>query len=93
MAHIIADFQKDYSGTAANKVRDIVEQVYKETMSARVAHSEEMMSLVGRKVVDDMRSPMSLTMSLLGMFAEDAVIRQRLVQAIGRRRVPHKDAA
>lgn len=88
VANIVRFFQKDYAGHAADKVREIVEQCYREVMVCRVSQSEEFIPLLGRKAVEEMRSPRSLTFSLGGMIGEDAMIRQRLVASIGRKRKP-----
>jgi hypothetical protein len=56
-------------------------------IATHVAHSEEMRGLVDREVIDkQLRSPEALTMALLGLMAEDCLIRQRLSKAIGKRR-------
>jgi hypothetical protein len=46
-----------------------------------------MRGLVDRAVIDErMRSPDALTMALLGLMAEDCLIRQKLSNALGKRR-------
>jgi hypothetical protein len=84
--HIVALFQKDYEGYQADKVRDVVEQCYKEVAVCKVAQIHEMRRFVGQRTMDEMLSPRALTAALLGMISEDAMIRQRLVGTIGRRR-------
>jgi hypothetical protein len=61
--------------------------VYGQVAVAKVAHSEEMRGLVDRAVIDEMRSPKALTMALLGLMAEDCLIRQKLSKVLGKRRM------
>jgi hypothetical protein len=61
-------------------VKDAVTQAYGEVAVAKIAHSEYAKSLVpDAKIVDDtMRSQAALTMSLLGLISEDALVTRRL---------------
>jgi hypothetical protein len=71
----------------ADDVREVIEEVYGQVAVAKIAHSEEMRGLVDRAVIDEqLRSPQALTLALLGLMAEDCLIRQKLSKAIGRRR-------
>jgi hypothetical protein len=94
MAKIVRDFQSEHPGRHAEDVRIEVEGVYREMMMCKVAHSEQMVGdpLVGALKVATMRTPAALTMALLGLIGEQAVIRQRLAQKVGRRR-PQADAS
>jgi hypothetical protein len=83
---IVSLAQKDYQGYHADKVRDVVEAVYREVAVCKVAHIHEMRRFVTREVVDEMLSPRALTATLLGMISEDAMVRQRLAATIGRRK-------
>src|SRR5262249_28424968 len=59
----------------ANDVTDI----YCEIAVAKVAHSEHLKGILPSKVVDDeLRSEASLTMALLGLIGEEAVIAPRI---------------
>jgi hypothetical protein len=93
--HIIKLTQNDYQGYHADKVRDAVEKVYKLVAVCKVAQIYQMRQWVSQTTVDDMLSPRSLTTGLLGMIAEEAMIRQLLTATIGRRRKsqPTKKAA
>ena len=61
-------------------VEETIKQAYGEIIVAKVAHSEYAKSLVpDAKIVDEtMRSQADLTMSLLGLMSEDALIPRRL---------------
>jgi len=83
--HIVKLFQKDYPGYHADKVRDIVEAVYKAGMILRVAMVHgNMRRFANEERFENMLMSEALTTSLFGMAAEDAMIRQELVKALGR---------
>ena len=86
----IGYWQSLYSDHQADDVRKEVIEAYSEVLIARIAHSEDMRAFIDGKMVDDdtvgMRSPAALSLSLLGMIAEEALIGPRLAQRIGRRR-------
>jgi hypothetical protein len=88
LRHIVETYQAQYAPHLADDVRKVIEEeVYGPVAVAKVAHSEEMRGLVDRAVIDDrLRSPEALTMALLGLMAEDCLIRQKLSKAIGKRR-------
>ena len=87
LRHIVETYQRDYAPHLADDVRKVVEDVYGQVAVAKIAHSEGMCGLVDREVIDkQLRSPEALTMALLGLMAEDCLIRQRLSKAIGKRR-------
>ena len=82
-------WSKLYPEHLAEKVRQVVEQVYGESMVARIAHSESLARNEhwGRKAVDnDLRTPPALTMSALGLINEDTHIAKRLGHLLGGRR-------
>jgi hypothetical protein len=87
LRHIVETYQAQYALHLADDVRKVVEDVYGQVAVAKIAHSEEMRGLVDRAVIDEqMRSPDALTMALLGLMAEDCLIRQKLSKALGKRR-------
>jgi hypothetical protein len=87
LRHIVETYQAQYAPHLADDVRKVVEDVYGQVAVAKIAHSEEMRGLVDRAVIDErMRSPDALTMALLGLMAEDCLIRQKLSNALGKRR-------
>jgi hypothetical protein len=85
LRHIVETYQAQYAPHLADDVRKVVEEVYGQVAVAKIAHSEEMRGLVDRAVIDEMRSPNALTMALLGLMAEDCLIRQKL-SVLGKRR-------
>jgi hypothetical protein len=87
LRHIVESYQAEYPPHRADEVRKVIEDIYGQVAVAKVAHSEEMRGLVDRVVIDEqMRSPGALTMALLGLMAEDCLIRQKLSKALGKRR-------
>ena len=81
----IEHWQSRYADHHAENIRQEVVRVYGELAVARVAHSEHLKGLLPSKVVDeDLRSEAALTMSLLGLLAEDAVIATRVGGRYGR---------
>ena len=85
--HIVKLFQKDFPGYQADKVRDAVEKIYKIAMIVRVAMIHgNMRRFVDEAQYDRMLMPEALTTALFGMAAEDAMVRQELVKALGRKR-------
>jgi hypothetical protein len=87
LRHIVETYQAQYAPHLADYVRKVIEDVYGRVAVAKIAHSEEMRGLVDREVIDQqLRSPEALTMALLGLMAEDCLIRQKLSKAIGKRR-------
>lgn len=81
-----------YPDHLAPDVEQEVLRVYGQLAVAKVAHSERMRGILPSEVVDrDMRSDASLTMSLLGLLAEEAVISSRLGAKYGKRRQPAAD--
>ena len=62
-----------------DEVVEVVHACYGETAVSKVAHSEQLKSLVGSDVVEErMRDDYALTMSLLGLIAEESMIHERL---------------
>jgi hypothetical protein len=90
---ILKHFQDQHSPHVADEVRQIVEDVYCGVAISKLAHSEEMRSIVDKQVISDMRSPHSLTIALLGLMAEDNLIRQRLSKRLGRSKAQDQTAA
>ena len=87
LRHIVESYQAQYAPHLADDVREVIEEVYGQVAVAKIAHSEEMRGLVDRAVIDEqLRSPHALTLALLGLMAEDCLIRQKLSKAIGKRR-------
>lgn len=75
----VAHWQDQYADMYADAVADDVLAVYGEVAVAKVAHSEWLKSEIPREMVEkDLRSDAALTMALLGLIAEDALIAPRL---------------
>lgn len=78
-----------YPDHLANEVERVVLSVYGELGVSRVAHSEHLRGILPSEVVDkELRSDAALTMSMLGLVAEEAVISVRLGAKFGKRRQP-----
>ncbi len=82
-----AAFKDDYGPVHAEDVERIVKVVYGEVAVSKVAHSEHLKALLPSDFVEErMRSDEALTMSLLGLVAEEHLIVERLQRELGRRR-------
>lgn len=83
----IDHYQSQYPDHFAEQVGVEVLNVYKEVAVAKVAHSEYLRSLLPSQEVDkELRSPHALTMALLGLVTEDAIITTRLGSKFGKAR-------
>jgi hypothetical protein len=72
-------WQSQYPDIYADDIADDVTDIYGEIAVAKVAHSEHLKGTLPSKVVDDeLRSEAALTMSLLGLVGEEAVIAPRI---------------
>lgn len=74
-------WRDQYPDHLGAEVEATIEAVYGETMVARIAHSEALLSNPkwGRSRVDtELRTPAALTMSVLGLLCEDGLIASRL---------------
>jgi Histidine kinase-, DNA gyrase B-, and HSP90-like ATPase len=64
-----------------------IAHVYGQVAVAKIAHSEQMKRLISvDKVEDEMRTDLALTMSLLGLYSEDSLIRSFLSGKYGRQK-------
>ncbi len=82
-------FKDDYGSTHAEDIEKIVEAVYGEVAVSKIAHSEHLKALLPSDLVEEqMRSDEALTMSLLGLVAEEGLIGERLRKEFRRKR-PH----
>ncbi|MGD8879894.1 MAG: hypothetical protein PVJ24_06485 [Methyloceanibacter sp.] len=74
----IIHWQSQYPDHMAEAVTNEVMEVYGEVAVSKVAHSECLKSLIAASCVEtDLRSEAALTMALLGLLAEEAVIAPR----------------
>jgi len=78
-------FKDDYGPVHAEDVERIVKAVYGEVAVSKVAHSEHLKALIPSDVVEErLRSDYALTMSLLGLVAEENLVADRLQRSLGR---------
>jgi hypothetical protein len=83
----IEHWQGQYPDHLADQIAGEVVAVYGEMIVAKVAHSEYMKSLMpSSKVENELRSDAALTMALLGLIGEEAVIAPRVGGKFGRAR-------
>jgi hypothetical protein len=83
----IAHYQSQYPDHFAEQVEAEVLNVYKEVAVAKIAHSEYLRNVLPSHEVDkELRSPHALTLSLLGLVTEDAIINTRLGGKFGKAR-------
>lgn len=83
----IEHWQAQYSDHLADKISDEVIAVYGEMAVAKVAHSEYLKSVLPSSTVEnELRSDGALTMALLGLIGEEAVIAPRIGGKFGRSR-------
>jgi hypothetical protein len=81
----IAYWQSQYPPHLEEQVRKEVLAVYGEIAVAKVAHSEQLKQLVPTHEVEtNLRSEGALTMALLGLISEDAVISTRIGGKLGK---------
>jgi hypothetical protein len=79
-------WRSQFASHHGDQIDQTIEDVYGETMVARIAHSESLASHPswGRsKLERELRSPTSLTMSILGLLSEDYLISARLRSKFG----------
>jgi hypothetical protein len=80
-------FCGDYGPQHADGVEAVVHQAYGEIAVAKIAHSEYLKSLLPDHVVEDsLRCDEALTMSLLGLIAEEHLISDRLNKQFRRKK-------
>jgi hypothetical protein len=81
-------WQSMYADHLSEQVGDEVISVYGEIAVAKIAHSEHLQGhLTAHKIETELRSPAALTMSLLGLMAEEAVISTRIGGKFGKRKM------
>lgn len=89
----IAHWQEQYPDHLADEIAQEVIASYGEVAVAKIAHSEHLKSLLPSSTVEeDLRSEAALTMSLLGLIGEEAVIAPRVSGKFGRRKAEKPEA-
>ena len=84
----IEHFQAQYPDHYADEIADNVVAAYGEIAVAKIAHSEHLKGMhLTSTIENDFRSSAALTMSLLGLLSEEAVIAPRLGRFGVKRRV------
>jgi hypothetical protein len=75
----VEHWQGQFADIHAEAIREDVIDAYGQIAVAKVAHSEQLKGLLPSKTVDDdLRSEAALTMALIGLMAEEAVIAPRV---------------
>lgn len=88
MEEEVAHWQAQYGDHLADQVAEEVIATYGEIAVAKVAHSEHLKSVLPSSTVErELRSEAALTMALLGLIGEEAVIAPRIGGKFGRRAV------
>ena len=79
MVEEITHWQAQYPDHYADEIADDVIDVYGQLAVAKVAHSEHLKGVMPSTTVEDeLRSEAALTMSLLGLMAEEAILATRI---------------
>jgi hypothetical protein len=82
----IAHWQAQYPDRFSDQIAQEVIAAYGEIGVAKVAHSEHLKSVLPSSTVEtDLRSEAAMTMALLGLMGEEAVIAPRIGGKFGRR--------
>ena len=75
----IKHHQEQYPDVYAEDVAKIVRDTYGEVAICKIAHSQKLAKNVSEQELDDIyRSEAALTISLMGLLAEESLIAQRL---------------
>lgn len=84
----IDHWKSQYAEHLADEVEREVVDIYGQVAVAKVAHSEKLKGILPAEVVEkELRSETALTMGLLGLMAEEALIAARLGAKFGKKRV------
>jgi Histidine kinase-, DNA gyrase B-, and HSP90-like ATPase len=76
---VVRYHQEQYPDVYADEVRETIQKVFGEVAVAKVAHSQRLSRDIPQEVIDrDYRSEAALTISLMGLLAEESLIAQRL---------------
>jgi hypothetical protein len=87
IAQQVKYWSKQYASHLAEEVAHQVVDVYGQAAVAAVAHSEHLRGILPpERIDDDLRSDAALTMALLGLVREDAMIAARLGAKLGTRK-------
>lgn len=94
-SHILQDVvryhQDQYPDVHAEEVGDTVRKVFGEVAACKIAHSQKLAQFLPEEELDrEYRSEGALTLALMGLLAEEAVIHQRLALRVGKHRAALK---
>lgn len=82
---IIAYHLEQYPDIYAEEVTKVVHEVFGEVAACKIAHSQKLAKMVATEVLDqEYRNEKALTLSLMGLMAEETLIAQRLSSRLGR---------
>lgn len=82
----VSHWQSQFAEIYADQIAHDVLTTYGEIAVSKIAHSEHLRGIIPSKVVDDdVRSEAALTLALLGLIAEEAVLAPRLGGKYGKR--------
>jgi len=91
---VIEYWQMQYADHFAESIEQDVLKVYGEVAVSKVAHSEHLKRTIPSQIVEEyFRSEESLTMSLLGLMAEDQLISTRIGGKYSKKRGAHRPTA
>lgn len=94
LQEVVTHWQKKFPSHLAEDVRDEIIQVYGESMCAKVAHMQSLRSKIPKPVMQEkMLSDYALTVGLLGLIGEHAVITARMKKKFGKQRNPAETTA
>ncbi len=90
LLEIVRYHQSQYPDVFAEEVAETVRKVFGEIAACKIAHSQKLTRIVPEEELDkDYRSEAALTVGLMGLLAEEAVIAQRLGKVVGRKTNGH----
>ncbi len=92
LLEIVRYHQSQYPDVFAEEVAETVRKVFGEIAACKIAHSQKLTRIVPEEELDkDYRSEAALTVGLMGLLAEEAVIAQRLGKVVGRKTNGHSN--
>jgi hypothetical protein len=92
LQEVVEYHQAQYPDVYAEEVAMVVRQVFGEVAACKIAHSQKLAKNITSEALDrDYRSEQAITLSLMGLMAEESVIAQRLAR-FGRKKVEQQVA-
>jgi hypothetical protein len=93
LQEIVEYHQAQYPDVHAEEVGKTIREVFGEIAACKIAHSQKLSRNVPRERLDrEYRSEQALTLALMGLLAEEAVISQRLGK-LGRKKPADRESA